>query len=96
MWKRFSISLVLTAALALAACVSAPVQQMSDARQAITAAEVAGADDFAPQLMQESRELLERAEREISEERFAAARYHAVEARQRALKALAAEPDPGE
>ena len=92
MSTHYPLLAVIFLALMLSACISAPVQQMSDARQAIAAAEEAGADDFAPELMEKSRLLILRAEREIKDERFAAARYHAIEARKQALEALAAEP----
>ena len=48
----------LCAALLLTACAGPPVQEMSDARQAIQAAEDAGADDKAPMVLQQARDYL--------------------------------------
>lgn len=75
----------------LAACVSAPpVQEMSDARQAIQAAEEAGAAELAPAALQEAKRLLTSAERKLQREAYASARQDAREARRRAAEALEA------
>jgi cell division septation protein DedD len=74
----------------LAACVSAPVQEMSDARQAIHAAEEAGAATLAPDALREAKRLLTSAERKLQREAYASARQDAREARRRAAEALEA------
>ncbi|HUG98360.1 MAG TPA: DUF4398 domain-containing protein [Gammaproteobacteria bacterium] len=74
----------------LAACVSAPVQEMSDARQAIQAAEEAGAAELAPAALQEAKRLLTSAERKLQREAYASARQDARDARRRAAQALEA------
>lgn len=80
---------------ALAACAAAPVQEMSNARQAIKAARDAGADRVAPQQLSEAQALLEKAETSLQNRSFREARRSAVAARGRASEALAA-VRPGE
>ena len=73
----------------LAGCVTAPpVQEMSDARQAITAAEQADAERVASDTLAEARRLLAEAERQIQEEAYGPARMNAVRAKNRAVLAL--------
>jgi hypothetical protein len=81
-------ALIPVAALFLAGCVTAPpVQEMSDARQAIRAAEQGGARVSAETLA-DARRLLEEAERLIQEEAYGPARMNAVRAKNRAMAAL--------
>lgn len=76
-------------ALLLAGCVTAPpVQEMSDARQAITAAEQADADRVAADALADARRFLAEAERQIQEEAYGPARMNAVRAKNRAALAL--------
>ncbi|MGH8494561.1 MAG: DUF4398 domain-containing protein [Gammaproteobacteria bacterium] len=72
----------------LAACASAPVQEMSDARQAINAAEQAGAERLAPQAIDDARQLLTNAEEQLQNGRYFSARRNAIEAKAKALEAL--------
>jgi len=75
--------------VALAGClVAPPMQEMSDARQAITAAEEAGADRFAPDEIGEARRYLQRAQRDIESESYGPARTRALRAQERAVRAL--------
>lgn len=74
----------------LAGCASAPVQEMSDARQAIHAAEEAGAATLAPDALRDAKRLLTSAERKLQREAYTAARQDAREARRRAAEALRA------
>jgi hypothetical protein len=79
----------LTAAAALAACVtSPPVQEMSDARQAISAAEQADANRLAPDSLTDARRFLAEAERQIQQSAYGPARMNAVRAKNRAAQAL--------
>lgn len=71
----------------LTACVSAPVQEMSDARQAIRAAEAAGAERYAPEPLQKAHQLLERAQRRLEAGSYFDARHYALEARDSAIQA---------
>lgn len=74
---------------ALVACVtSPPVQEMSDARQAIMAAEQADAERLAPEPLEDARRLLAEAENQIAEELYGPARANAVRAKNRAVRAL--------
>ena len=79
----------------VAACAGAPVQEMSNARQAIKAARDAGADRIAPQKLSEAQALLERAETSLQNRSYRDARRNAVAARGRASEALGA-VRPGE
>ena len=75
----------------LSACItSPPVQEMSDARQAIAAAEAADAQRLAPESLDAARQYLIEAERFLREEAYGPARTNAVRARNRALAALRA------
>lgn len=71
----------------LAGCATAPVQEMSDARQAIQAAQQAGAVNHAPLPLTEAKRLLDKAEKELELGDYGAARRNATSAKQRALKA---------
>jgi predicted S18 family serine protease len=93
---RFSrcFPLVLVLGL-LGACASAPVQEMSDARQAIMAAEQSGAEKTAPGTLGDARTLLTEAEAQLQDGRYYAARRNAIEAKARALEAMASSADAG-
>ncbi len=81
--------LALIAAVLLAACATAPpVQEMSNARQAITAAEQANAQGYAPQALDEARRFLAEAEEQIRQQAYGPARMSAVRAKNRAQQAL--------
>jgi PBP1b-binding outer membrane lipoprotein LpoB len=79
--------------LVLAGCQSAPVQEMSDARQAISVAKKAGAEELAPQDLQTAMDYLDSAESFINERRYDKARRDAVSAKASALDALRASSD---
>ena len=82
-------ALLTVAALALAGCVtSPPVQEMSDARQAIKAAETANAERLAPEVLQDARRFLAEAEQQIQQQAYGPARFNAVRAKNRAAIAL--------
>lgn len=75
---------------ALSACAGAPVQEMSDARQAIRAARDAGADRVAPRQLTEARAFLERAEADLQNRAYREARRNAIAAHTKAVEALEA------
>lgn len=79
---------LLAAMLAAAGCQSAPVQEMSDARQAIAVAREAGAAEFAADDLRAAIDYLQSAERYLSEHAYAFARRDAVSAKSKALEAL--------
>jgi hypothetical protein len=69
------------------ACGSAPVQEMSEARQAIDAARAAGAEQHASEQYHKAQTLLKNAEQLLSEYHFSKARRSAAEARDEAVRA---------
>ena len=84
---RFLAVLALT--LAVASCETAPpVQEMSDARQAITVAREAGAADLAAAELAEAEKYLQNAEDKLDHQQYREARHAALEAKYRAQKAL--------
>ena len=67
---------------------SAPIQEMSDARQAIAAAKEAGAIEYSPIVFAESQRLLLQAQGALEEGNYAASREEAIAAQAQALQAL--------
>jgi hypothetical protein len=80
---------VLSLLACLAACKGPPVQEMSDARQAIQAARAAGAPARAPDDFSAAQAAIERAESHLQLHEYARARTAAVEAKHDASAALA-------
>ena len=77
--------------LMIASCVAGPpVQEMSDARQAIAAAEESNAATLAPDELNEARRLLEQAETQLRARYYTLAQSTAIQARSRAVEALQA------
>jgi len=88
--RRFALPLLLAVLFAsspLAGCAGMPLQQMSDARQAIRAAERAGAETHAPELLTEARDLVERARKSMHGGEYRGAREDAELARDKAIEA---------
>ena len=82
-------------ALMLAGCGSGPpVQEMSDARQAIAVARDAGAADLAAEQLRAAEALLESAEQKLNDRAYEDARNDALEAKLKALDALARTENP--
>ena len=87
--------LLLAILLAAAACETAPpVQEMSDARQAIAVAREAGAAERAAFHLKAAEDYLESAERALNERAYATARRDAKHAKMKALDALNASEAP--
>ncbi|HEB57840.1 MAG TPA: DUF4398 domain-containing protein [Gammaproteobacteria bacterium] len=81
-------SVVAAGLLFLVACATPlPVQEMSNARQALQAAEAADAAHFAPQDLRRARRLLDRASTFLEAGEYGQARALAVEARMAAWRA---------
>ncbi|HHC71902.1 MAG TPA: DUF4398 domain-containing protein [Thiotrichales bacterium] len=78
---------VLSLLLLLFGCAVAPVQEMSDARQAIQAAREAGAAIRSPQVLEEAERLLDAAERSLEVGDYSRARELAVAAHRKAIEA---------
>lgn len=73
----------------LLGCASGPpVQEMSDARQAIAAVDGAESNQRALQLLTQARALLQSAEAKLRRQAFNGAKVDAVEARRKAIEAL--------
>ena len=83
-----TITLALLGALPLAGCVGAPVQEMSNARQAVRAAQQAGGAKYSPESMAEAERLLKNAKTNQSKGEYRVAREEAEQARDRAMVAL--------
>ena len=76
-----------TVLLLLTACTAAPVQEMSDARQAIHSAEAVGAARRSPETLTAAQRLLQQAQVQLEAGAYAAARRHAVDVRAAAIQA---------
>jgi hypothetical protein len=81
-------SLAAVLLLAIAACALAPIQEMSDARQALQAAREAGAEKHAPRYWRDAETLLQHAEGALGEGKdgFRTARSDALAAKDAAMK----------
>ena len=79
---------MLAALLTAAGCQTAPVQEMSDARQAITVAREAGAEEYAADDLKAAVEYLQSAERFLNDRQYDLARRDALQAKSSALDAL--------
>ncbi len=88
--RYFAIPAILALTLLSACITSPPVQEMSDARQAIAAAEAADAGRMAPESLDAARRYLNEAERQLQQEAYGSARMNAVRAKNRAIAALEA------
>jgi F0F1-type ATP synthase membrane subunit b/b' len=85
---RLAQSATLVLLVALAGCETAPpVQEMSDARQAIAVAREAGAAEHAADQLEAAESSLERAEERLSARRYLDARREALQAKSKALAA---------
>jgi hypothetical protein len=80
---------VFVGVVCLAGCAGAPVQEMSDARQAIAAARAAGATPASSPDFYAAEAAIGRAENHLQAEEFTRARLAAMEAKRHAAAALA-------
>ena len=81
--------LLAAAALLVGGCETAPpVQEMSDARQAIAVAKEAGAEELATVHLKAAESYLQSAEEKLSKQQFSQARSDAKQAKMKALDAL--------
>jgi len=78
---------LLLCVVSVTGCVGAPVQEMSNARQAVRAAEKAGAVSLAPDLMSEAKQALRNAETHLRHGEYRTARDEAELARTKAVEA---------
>jgi hypothetical protein len=82
------LALLMLASMGLVACAGAPVQEMSNARQAIKAARDASGELSTPPSLVEAEALLNRAEVSLHKRAYKAARRDAIAARGKAAEAL--------
>jgi hypothetical protein len=83
--------LLITVVFSMSACETAPpVQEMSDARQAIAVAREAGAAELAAFHLKAAEDYLERAQQALNDHAYSAARRDAKQAKMKALDALKA------
>ena len=86
--RRFILpALLLGAALSMSGCASAPVQEMSNARQALKVAGEAGAMASTSAPYREAQALLRSAEQNLENHSYRAARHDAVRAKALAIQA---------
>lgn len=86
--SHFSVLLGSVVLLLITACATtAPVQEMSNARQTIQAAVEAGAETHAADELAKARQLLDDASRELEAGNYPLARDYALQAKQHALQA---------
>jgi hypothetical protein len=81
------LSLFVVALLSLAACVTAPVQEMSDARQALRSAEAVGAARASSGAFATAQRLLREAQMNLEAGAYENARRLALDARDEAIRA---------
>lgn len=85
----FFLHAVLIAVLVMiAGCESLPVQEMSDARQAITAAREAGAEEYAGEQLIAAETWLRNAEQSLGARSYSVAQREAMQAKSLAIEAL--------
>ncbi len=86
---RLGRGLVVALCMLLFACSAGPpVQEMSDARQAIAAAKEAGAENLAAEDLHAAEAFLDSAQRSLSERAYGSARRDATLAKEKARRAL--------
>lgn len=85
-----ALATLLTTLILVSACAAGPpVQEMSDARQAIAVAREAGASEHAPDALRAAETYLDSALRNLAKKEYEQARIDAIEAKKDALNALA-------
>ena len=89
LYKRifYIVNIVLLGFVISACSITAPVQEMSNARQSIRAAKDANAEKLAKNVLSEAQKRLQSAMRELDEGEYEKARILALEAKHLALKA---------
>lgn len=82
-------ALLIAAVAITAGCETAPpVQEMSDARQAVVAARQAEAATYAPGALEQAEAYLANAQEKLNDQKFSRARKAAIKSRTMALEAL--------
>lgn len=78
---------LLTLTGAIFGCSSLPVQEVSDARQAISSARAAGGERYTPQTLEQAERLIDQALADLALGHYRSARTAALTAKQRAIYA---------
>jgi len=84
---RFLYSILFLLLISGCAAMTAPVQEMSNARQTIQAARNAGAETHAPKMLSQAEELLQQASQQLEDGDYILARDLALKAKQQAMQA---------
>lgn len=84
----FMRGIMIAALFLVGACETMPVQEMSDARQAISAAREAGAAEYAAEQLNAAQSALESAEKYLNTRNYGVARREAMAAKSAAIDAL--------
>jgi hypothetical protein len=71
----------------LVGCAGLPVQEVSDARQALGSARAAGGEHYTPETLQAAVALIDRALNDLSDGDYKSARHAALSAKKRAILA---------
>jgi len=82
-----SSCIVISWCIIIAACATAPIQEMSDARQSLQAARDAGAEKYAFATLHNAETALEQAEKKLENRAFKDARLNAEQAKVEAMNA---------
>ncbi len=85
--KLLLCTLCIVFVLTITACSTAPVQEMSDARQAIQAAKSVGIDEFSQSNLVQAKKLLQKAEHALHTGEYKQARVNALAAKEEAIQA---------
>ncbi|MGB9429339.1 MAG: hypothetical protein WCC11_05595 [Gammaproteobacteria bacterium] len=85
---KFARLSALVFALVFTACAGVPVQEMSNARQAVAAARQVGAEHAAAKQMANAEQLLRTAQAALDQGNYGTARADAIRARDAAVQAL--------
>lgn len=86
---KAAVALLTLIALGSGCASGPPVQEMSDARQAISIARDAGAATSAPEDLRQAEALLDSAQKNLADRAYSQARRDAMQAKEKALHALA-------
>ena len=82
-----AVNVVVLCCVILTACATAPIQEMSDARQSLQAAHDAGADKYAQTSLLNAEQALQQAEQKLEQRAFKEARFSALRAKTQAMDA---------
>lgn len=85
--RKFGFLSVVFVTILTACAVAPPVQEMSNARQSIKAAEEVGAQQYATELLAEAKERLQDASEKLEAGEYEEARQYAMDAKEYAIKA---------